>query len=262
MSLLSPGLYEELLKWRLGVATWRLRFKVLLGIFILGTSCYAISQSVVIPSFKEKIAGLNELISARDEEIASLRHENQKLYANNLHLQEMVAPFERRAQEMYPDLKAAAAIAELAKGLDTVRQLATRDVFRSINEELGHRLESNLKSLLAVHSTSQIKVVVGGREGEPNRPLLAKELVRILQAAGLTAEMGHFTTPFGIQKPILLYCNPDELPLAEAFVKALRPVLRNPEISGKSRPTQRPGELELYLSGIPEFSSDGSVLLR
>ena len=262
MSLLSPGLYDELVKWRWGVASWRLRFKVVLGFFILGTACYGLSQFVVIPRLNDTIAGLNGALEKKDEEIASLRHENQKLYATNLHLQEMVAPLERKARELYPNLESSAAIAELARSINVVRELATRNEFRAVNDDLRRRLENSLKDLVATSPNSQLRVIIRGREGDTNRQLLADGLVKILQAAGISAEVGRFTVPIGVQEPMLIYCSPEETLLAETLVKALGPALRNPKVSGKPRSIQKPGEFEIYLNGIPEFSPDGSVLLR
>lgn len=262
MSLLSPGFYDELMKWRWGVATWRSRFKIILGIFILGTAYSLFSKLTIIPHLEKENALLNKHIQERDVEIASLRHENQKLYANNLHLQEMTAPFVRKAQEAYPELELAAAMVKLSKDLDDVRQLAERDVFRPFSQDLRHKVANNLKSISGTYPTLQLKVIIRGREGDTNRQLFAGELLKLFQSAGIPAEIGPFSTPFGMQEPLTLYYNPESQALAEAFMNALAPVFISTPIRSQKRDSQRLGELELYLNGTPEFGSDGSARLR
>ena len=201
-------------------------------------------------------------IAKKNEEISALRFENEKLQRENLHLKEIVNPLEQKAKELYPELETSTALAKLSEDIETVRALATRDIYRPLNPELRNKVINSLKPIYSKYSTINPFIQISVEMRNKNRELILAELIEILVAAGFQAERkpGHFTIS-GVSQDITIIFNPEVLDFVQELTSALGPFLNTPFFGKKNNKISKE-IVKISIDGTPQFFPNGTVVFK
>ena len=213
------------------------------------------------------ILGASVLLVAQRVTVVRLRHDVQALQQDNAQLREAMlatknalAPFERKANELYPDLGTPEAMARLVKELDDVSQLSLRHVFRSLNPDVHRELIGRLQGVGERYHGLSPSVLVKFQLGDDNRERVANELVKLLELTGIEADVTPTTvTPTDQRLPsVILICQRDTVPFAEDLMKALTPLFSTP-MTGQIQNGMPTGKLHLQFYGTPRFLRNGTI---
>jgi len=193
--------------------------------------------------------------------IGDLRYENGSLRTSNSTYEVILDPVRKVAHELHPEMEMAAAVGRLADDLQQVRSLATKDLFRPLDQNSRSNLVAALRQVQTAYGTNQIRVTFTVGTGKTAR-LLADEWVSILNEAGLSAYCGTFRNMFSTPPPpdVLLRYVAEERSLAETFARAMQGLVlcrfnASPGLSGK-------GVLAVEVNGEPLFLPNGRVVFK
>ena len=145
--------YENMRKWWLWfIKLPRERRVVLTIIIIMALGVYIYFHYGRFQALKVENREMKRDLQKAMEEVASLRSRNAELHRENLHYKELLDPIRQKAEQLYPGLETDAALAKLAKDVNTVRKLATRDVYRPLSSELREHIVTDLRAFRSGYS--------------------------------------------------------------------------------------------------------------
>ncbi len=257
--------YDNYEKWKKHFAGLLKRSKnrVLLGIVLVGIICGYFALYRPVKEAKANAEKKEEEIRGYTKTIGDLRFELQSLRSSNATYEIILDPVRRIAREVHPEMETAAAVAELGKDLQEVRALATRDVFRALEQTMRSNLVSRLCVLGAKYGTNRIKIEVGTQSGGKNRASLADEWVSILKDAGMDASRGRdeFMMWPGAQPDVSMAWNEGAQGLGEAFAGIMQDFF-SVKFRGVRASEDYKGDLRVEIVGEPLFLVDGRVVFR
>ncbi len=196
--------------------------------------------------------------------IDSLTDRKNELHRENLHLKEMIDPIRKKAELLYPEFETAVAISKLARDIENVRSLATRDVYKPLASDQKKKLIEMLRTLRLQYAPFDLSVTIKLQQGSASRAKVANDLKLYLEEAGFitsfTVVMSFFTG--GIPPDISIERHPEDIQLAQQLVDVVGTLFINKRFSGKLRDDISRRHLEIYINGDPLFTESGVVSFR
>jgi hypothetical protein len=253
-----PGQLGSLLEgcaadWR-KFAGLRLCHKLLLIVVLI----FGIWPWISARSLHQQVNSLTQDNQKLGTEIGDLRFENERLHRDNLHLQETYDPLRRAVIETYPKLELTAAIAQLLRDMEDVKQRVSKSTYRELPSELKAVTKRNLSNIPG-RETLIIEVYWERGDSQRQRERIAKEIADIMTTAGIqTSVVSGLSDDF---PPIHVRACLKDVLVAETLVESLSAILKpKPQVTAPNDPVliARGCPIELGLYGTPSFPPDGS----
>jgi hypothetical protein len=252
------------------VAKWYQLYRRLPGwgkVVVIGLGVVTLCAAMYV--FYVKYDGLRsentELRNAReqkDAEINRLNLEKAELHRENLHYKELLDPIQRKAGQLYPELEVDAALAKLTQDIETVRQLAVRDIYRPLSKGIRDSIISGLQAIQKRHSSLEVSISVQPVKGSNTLHSVAKELGDILENAGFNVEVAEPAIMMtSWHEPVMILINSED----KGFVQELHDVLKrfvNTKFAASPGQNFERGRLKFIIAGDPLFSPDGVVTFK
>jgi hypothetical protein len=225
-------------------------------------------------SLQDSLEGVTKQNAAAEKENRS----DRKLLQDKIdNLQKTLDPFLKIAETRHPNVSSEAALAHLAKEIETLtkkteqietttQQVASRDHYRPLTGATKTAVVQNIRRIAAKYGGTAIVVSISSEIGSQNRQHLAKELSEILKSSSLQVEGPQYMSTYPSTRadplpPIAITCNPSDWTMAAELVKAWQPFLKA-RVQGKKSDAVKAGHLSLTIWGDPLFEQDGSVSFK
>ena len=255
--------YENAAKWAAFFRSLPLIQKVILiviAVFIMGIILFFWLGPM--RTLQNENLQLKTDLSEAQKEIATLRDKKDELHRENLYYKNMIEPLQKKAEELYPELEAAAALAKLSEDLETVRSLATRDVYKPLNQSQRDVLFTNLLEIRKRY-TNPPKVVIAIEQGNSSRMRVGSDLKTFLDRAGFTTgQRPQQTFRTGVPPDVRITLNPTNLQFVQELATVIGQSYINKQFSGKKDEKFTKEEIEIEINGDPLFSETGMVTFR
>jgi hypothetical protein len=256
--------YDNAAKWATFFRRLPFWLKALLGMaVIVAVAIFLYARFGPIRELQRENLSLKNGLSQAQSEISSLRDKKDELHRENLHLKELIDPIKKKAELIYPEMEAAAAIAKLAENLQNVRSLATRDVYKPLAQDNKDMMIAALKELQTLHSALPVSVSILVDQGSVPRSRVANDLKQYLQEAGWDVKLSTVMTFYsGTPLDISIKNHPDDMKLAQEFTGIVGRLFINKQFAGIKRDKFSRGHLEIKINGDPLFAESGIVTFR
>lgn len=151
-------------------------------------------------------------------------------------------------------------ISNLENQLESVRQVATRDIYRPLSPELREELFLALQRFKSEYSDIDMKLSVTSEKSNRNRDYVAKDLASLFGDAGFEVKT---TTPIitNLNGEVFITLNPADLKVANQLFQVIGKFI-NIKFQGLEDRTLPRGTFKIHVSGDPLFSTDGVVSFR
>lgn len=207
-------------------------------------------------------AKLRNALEQKDADINRLNLEKAELHRENLHSKELLDPIRRKAEQLYPELEIDAAFAKLVEDIETVRQLAVRDIYRPLSKEIRDSVISGLRAIQKRHSSLQVSITVQSVKGSNTLHRVAEELGDILATAGFDVEVAEPAIMMtNWHEAVMILINSED----KGFVQELHYVLKrfiDTKFAASPGQDFERGRLKFVIAGDPLFSPHGVVTFR
>ena len=151
-------------------------------------------------------------------------------------------------------------ISNLQNQLESVRQVATRDIYRPLSLQLRQEIVLSLQRFKSQYSDFDMKLSVTSEKSNRNRDYVAKDLARLFEDAGLEAKT---TSPLitNLNGDVFITLNPADLKLANQLSQVMVKFI-NIKFQGREDQTLPRGTFKIHVAGDPLFSTEGVVSFR
>lgn len=255
--------YDNAAKWATFFRSLPLKQKVILSIaviLIMGVLVYFWLGTM--RGLQKENTQLKNDLSRAENEIVKLRDKKDELHRENLYYKNIIEPLQKKAEKLYPELEAAVALAKLSEDLETVRSLATRDVYKPLNKSLRDDLVENLIHIY-MHYTNPPKFIISVEQGNSSRIHVGSDLTSFLNSAGFTTSPRPKLTGYiGVPSDISIKYNPVNLELVQAFANIVGKFYINKQFDGYKNEKYEKEEIIIEINGEPLFSETGIVTFR
>ena len=238
-------------------------FKACLVIlFISIVSIWAYIQLGPIRQLKSDNAQLKNDLVVAERRADDLKDKKDELHRENLHYKSLFAPIQRKAEELYPELESVAALAKLAKDIEAIRSLVTRDDYKPLNKALSDALIQAL-SKIRVQYENQPKLIIAVEQGNSSRMRVGSDLKSFLDGAGfVTGLRPQQTFHKGVPPDIMITLNPANLQFVQDLAAVISKSYINKHFTGIKNQNYGKEEVVLEINGDPLFSETGIVTFR
>lgn len=244
------------------------RFLIFLIIVLGGISIYtAINQE---HNSKNLTKDLDEIKSNSKKSILISEEREKKAQQDRDEIKSLLKPFIEIAQTKYPSLDTNSALNRLVLDIKEVKELATRDIYKSLSENSRKELISTIKEYISKNNVNPPVIKFFVQQGNQNRYQVVLDLMEIFNVAKLTAKieaMGLFPQS-GPQYGIEIHTNSNYANYIDGLFKVISKYYEmNVGLAVRdSKEWQKEGEfpkgeVHIIVSGIPLFSSNGKVNL-
>lgn len=211
-------------------------------------------------SLKSENRELEQSLRKAQDKIASLRSSNAELHRENLHYKELLDPIRQKAAQLYPALETDAALAKLAEDIETVRELATRDIYRPLSPEIKRELVSGLQEVRNRYRDLDVNLSITPEKGNQTRDKVARELSSLFVESGFQAKAtGPVMT--NLKGEVLIMLNPNDVEFANELYKVIGRFI-NTRFNGWEDANLPKGTMKIHIIADPLFSPDGIVTFR
>jgi hypothetical protein len=125
--------FENASKWGRWWLSLRMRWRIGVGVGVLLLIGLLFAWLAYGKwALQNKVDSLDDALGAKRDEVATLEARVAGLHRENLHYRELLDPIREKAEQLYPSLERDAAVAQLAKDINDVRELATRDIYKTL----------------------------------------------------------------------------------------------------------------------------------
>lgn len=193
---------------------------ILGAVIALGITYYGPLQTLKKENkeLQKDIKAVQQDLTRSQQDVSTVRARNEELHRENLYYKEILDPIQKKANQMYPELETSAALSRLAKNINKVFNLATRDIYRPLDQDLRAKIVSDLEKVAGRFGPFFVKVVTNYQYGTTNRKELADEIVSVLQSAGISAKTEVLIILYARKPPsIQVQVNPEDVELSESF---------------------------------------------
>jgi len=255
--------YDNLAKWAAFFKRMPFWIKACVVILVISAvSIWAYIQLGPIRKLQSDNIQLKKDFAAAERRADDLKDKKDELHRENLHYKLLVAPLQKKAEELYPELESVTALAKLAKDIETVRSLATMDVYKPLSQAQRNALVQNLLQIRERY-TNPPKVVVAVEQGNSSRMRVGSDLKSFLDRAGFTTKQRpQQTFRRGAPPDIRVTFNPTNLQLVQELATVITQGYINKQFSGKKNEKFGKEEIEIEINGDPLFSKAGIVTFR
>jgi len=170
-------------------------------------------------------------------------------------------PIRKKAEQLYPDLEADAAIAKLATDIETVRGLATREDFRPLSEEKAEEVIAGLKEIKVKLNYAFSSIKIQFQQNSSTRKRVAEELKDLFQKAGYDNVSTNGVLSFNPQENVQFAVYPDNAELVKDLAHVLS-LFMNTKFKGNLNKELAKDSLEITIIGEPIFTDEGVILFR
>lgn len=256
--------YDNVSKWAAffrRLPFWLKAAIILCVVVVLSIWLYA--KFGPIQELKQDKADLETSLARAKSEISDLRDRKNELHRENLHLKEIFNPVQRKAEQLYPELETAAAIAKLAEDLETVRSIATRDVYKPLVAQQKTKFIGSLQTLLSRYPSFAPTVTIIYQQGSSSRIKVAHDFKKYLEEAGFKAEVSSVMAFYkGIPPDMAIKFHPDDTEFVKRFAMVVVTFYINEGFQGSTRDKFTRGCFEITINGDPLFTELGVVKFR
>ncbi len=205
---------------------------------------------------------LQEKVDRLTEQSTDLKEKSAELHRELPYYKNLVAPLEQRAQQLYPELETAAALAKLADDVQTVRALANQDKYKPLSQKRRAQLESSLRSTFEAQAKAP-KIIFGVEQGNSPRLHVGSDLKALLEDAGFTVEFRPQTSfRQGVPLDVTVSFHTSNTELVLQLANAIGTLFINRQFSGIKRDNLSESEIVIELNGDPLFTEEGVVTFR
>jgi hypothetical protein len=256
--------YDNLAKWAAFFRRLPLWLKTCAIVLIVAVvSMLAYDRFGPIREIKSRNESLQNNLDEAKSEISKLRDQKNELHRENLHLKGIMAPIQKKAELLYPELETAAAIAKLAEDLEMVRTLATRDVYKPLEEQKKSRMIAALRILHSQYYPLTPSVTIVFQQSSSARAKVADDLKKYLEESGYPTKVNAAMIFYSeIPPDISIKLNPEDVQLAQGLTGIIGTLFINKQFAGIKRDKFARGHLEITINGDPLFTEDGVVTFR
>lgn len=151
-------------------------------------------------------------------------------------------------------------ISNLENQLESVRQVATRDIYRPLSPELREELVLALQRFKSQYSDFDMKLSITPEKNNRNRDYVAKDLASLFGDAGFEVKA---TTPIitNLNGEVFITLNPADLKVANQLFQVIGKFI-NIKFQGREDRTLPRGTFKIHVAGDPLFSTEGIVSFR
>ena len=241
----------------------------------------ALTTAFIVWQEDKHSSSLQGSLDGLTKQNASAEKENRadrKLLQDKIdNLQETLNPFLKIAETRHPNVSGEAALAQLAKEIETLtkkteqietttQQVVSRDHYRPLTDTTKTTVVQNIKRIASKYSGTAIVVSINSEIGSQNRQQVAKELSEILKLSALQVEGPQYMSTYPATgaaplPPIAITCNPSDWTMVAELVEAWQPFLKA-RVQGKKSDAAKAGRLSVTIWGDPLFDQDGSVSFK
>ena len=212
---------------------------------------------------KKENKEIRSKLSQAETEISTLRDRKDELHRENIHLKDLIAPIQRRAEQLYPEMETAAAIAKLSEDLELLRSLATKDVYRPLADKNLRQLIVSLEALHQAYPSISPYFSIGVQQGNSTRHKIADDLKKYLIQAGFSAEVRSQMSFYkGIPPDISIKIHPEDLEFAQKLTGIIGSTFINEQFAGVKSDKIERGHFKITINGEPLFTEAGVVTFR
>jgi len=260
---MSLSEYDNLAKWATLFRRMPFWLKACVVILVISiVSIWAYIQFGPFRQLQSENTRLKNEIAVVERRANDLKDKKDELHRENLYYKNLVAPLQKKAEELYPELESAAALAKLARDLETVRSLATRDVYKPLSQAQRDALVQNLIQIRERY-TNPPKLVIAVEQGNSSRMRVGTDLKSFLDSAGFTTgQRPQQTFRTGAPPDVRITFNPANLQLVQELATVIGQGYINKQFSGKKNEKFGKEEIEIEINGDPLFSEAGIVTFR
>jgi len=244
------------------------RSLIFLIITLGGISIYnTIHQEI---TSKNLTKDLDEIKQTSKESILVSEDREKKAQQDRDEIKSLLTPFIEIAQSKYPSLDTNSALSRLILDMKEVKELATRDVYKSLSENSRKLLIEALKEYISKTKVSPPLIKFFIQQGNQNRYQVVLDLIEIFKAAKLKASIGAMGLfpQSGPQYGVEIHTNSNYANYVDGLFNVISKYYEmNLGIAVRdSKEWQKEGkfpdgEVHVIVSGIPLFSSNGKVNL-
>ncbi len=241
----------------------------------------ALTTAFIVWQDDKRSSSLQGSLDQLTKQNTSAEQENRadrKLLQDKIdNLQETLNPFVKIAEARHPNVSGEAALAQLAKEIETLtekteqievttQQVLSRDHYRPLSQTTKATVLQNIKGVAAKYAGTPIVVSINSEIGSQNRQQVAKELSEILKLSGLQVEGPQYMSTYPATgaaplPPIAITCNPSDWTMVAELVESWQLFLKA-RVQGKKSDAAKIGRLSLTIWGEPLFEQDGSVSFK
>ena len=262
LSMVVPE-YDNLAKWATFFNKMPFWLKACVVILVISVvSIWAYIQLGPIRQLQSDNAQLKNDVAAAERRADDLKDKKDELHRENLYYKNLIAPLQKKAEELYPELESATALAKLAKDIETVRSLATRDVYKPLGKTLSDALVQHLTQIRELY-TNPPKLVIAVEQGNSTRMRVGSDLKSFLDRAGFITELRPQQTFRKSSPPdVSITFNPINLQLVQKLADVIGQSFINKQFSGTKNEKFGKEEIVIAINGDPLFSEEGIVTFR
>lgn len=244
------------------------QFLIFLIVILGGISIYtAIDQE---NNSKNLTNDIDEIKRNSEKTILVSEEREKKAQQDRDDIKSLLKPFIEISQTKYPSLDTTSALNRLIKDIKEVKELATRDIYRSLSENSRKELISSLKEYLSKQNVNPPIIKFFVQQGNQNRYQVVLDLIEIFKAVELNAKieaLGLFPQS-GPQYGIEIHTNSKYANYIDGLFNVISKYYEmNMGLAVRdSNEWQKEGkfpdgEVHIIVSGTPLFSSNGKVNL-
>ena len=250
---------------------WRKR-RWLAIIFICFCICFGIfstfgwfrrgSKIEVLTSENKK---KNEIIIEKENDLAQLRHENDKLHRENLHLQEMLNPVKEFIEEFYPNLDITKGLIKLRADLEDFKSIISPEIYHYISSDIELEVVQNLKKLQSLTKDEIISFVVVYQNGCRYTEKIANDIKDLLREGGFKVEHVRPEMRMYSKSPpyIDIECTESNFEFLKRLIHSFKPYLPIKSIKINMSQKQKLEEhISIFIGKDPQFNENGSLMIN
>lgn len=256
--------YDNLAKWAAFFRRLPFWLKACAVILIVAVvAIWAYTRFGPLRDLKSRIDSLQSNLDQAKTQISELTERKNELHRENLHMKDIMAPIQKKAELLYPELETASAMAKLAEDLETVRTLATRDVYKPLHEQKRSKMIEALRILQKQYSSLNPSVTIAVQQGSSARAKVANDLKKYLEASGYSTKVNSMMAFYrGTPPDISIKLHPEDLQFAQDLASVIGTLFINKQFSAVKKETFIRGHFEITINGDPLFTEEGVVMFK
>jgi hypothetical protein len=255
--------YDNIAKWAALFRRMPLWLKAIVVVSTISiASIWVYMQFGPIRQLQSENARLQSELAATDRKANDLKDKKDELHRENLYYKTLVTTIQKKAEELYPELESAAALAKLAEDIQTVRSLATKDLYKPLDPSHSDALVQKLAEI-RLRYLNPPNLVMAVEQGNSSRMRVASDLKGFFDRAGFTTKIRpQQTFRTGVPPDVRVTLNPANLQFVQELVDAVGQGYINKKIAGAKDDKLGVDEIVIEINGDPLFSDTGIVTFR
>lgn len=256
--------FENFSKWLNFYKRLPLFLRSIILILVIGLlSIWLYLQFGPLRNLKRENKNLKLKLENTQVRLNDITDKKNELHRELLHYKELMNPFQRKAEQLYPELEVSAALSKLAEDLNTVKKIATAGFYKSLSKEYQIKLIGKLKEIYKKYKSLSPLIKINVQQGNNLRNRIANDLEKYLKESGFQTKIISGMFVFTSSTPdIALRCNSKDIEFVKELASAIGPFFINKQFAASKDNGLGRGNIEIIINGEPLFGSSGTVSFR